>query len=429
MPDSQDTNDSPQHRKAALAIVRTLQQAGYTAYFAGGCVRDELLGIEPHDYDVATDARPETITSLFRATSSVGAHFGVVLVHDQGIATEVATFRADGPYSDRRRPDAIDYADPEHDARRRDFTINALFLDPIATADAPSIHGHVIDFVGGVADLKAGLVRAVGTPDDRLAEDHLRALRAVRFAARFGFDIEEQTARAIATHSRDLAGVSCERIGDEIRRMLMHPSRAAAASMIESLGLDEVVLGSHHTPTAACASLAHLPEQIDPALGLGAWALDRQEITSAAQVPALVRRWRKTLCLSNDERDRLREVLDLVFVLEDDWPSLSVPAQKRHAAARSFPDALALVAARDVGRADPLAVAIQNRVAQLRNDGIGLTPEPILDGNDIIGLGVTPGPGFARWLRMLYDAQLDGRVSDRKQAEAFVRELVRSHRV
>ncbi|QKK09997.1 MAG: CCA tRNA nucleotidyltransferase [Planctomycetota bacterium] len=239
-------------RGTAASIVRRLREAGHVAYFAGGCVRDELLGLDPVDYDVATDARPDAIQAMFRKTAAVGASFGVVLVKEAGGVVEVATFRSDGPYTDNRRPDRVEFADAAHDAERRDFTINALFLDPLAAEDSASIHGHVIDHVGGMADLRARVIRAVGDPERRLAEDHLRALRAVRFAARFGFAIEQGTASAIREHASDLEGVSRERVGDELRRMFLAETRAEAAGLLDELSLDGVVLGV--VPTAARGS-------------------------------------------------------------------------------------------------------------------------------------------------------------------------------
>src|SRR5690606_2867641 len=181
-------------------IASTLRSHGHIAYFAGGCVRDALLGHPPTDYDIATDATPDRVQSLFDRTAAVGAHFGVVLVKRRGVTVEVATFRSEGPYSDQRRPDSVTFSDPESDAQRRDFTINALFLDPLAGGHQ-SDGGQVIDFVGGQRDLQQKVVRAVGDPDQRLAEDHLRALRAVRFAARLGFRLDEPTAEAIRRHA------------------------------------------------------------------------------------------------------------------------------------------------------------------------------------------------------------------------------------
>ncbi|MEC9373787.1 MAG: CCA tRNA nucleotidyltransferase, partial [Planctomycetota bacterium] len=220
-------------RQVATRIVKRLREKGFTAYFAGGCVRDELLGQHPTDYDVATDATPDDIRGLFNSTNEVGASFGVMLVHMFGRTVEVATFREEDEYTDRRRPDRVHYSDAPNDARRRDFTINALFLDPLAepedgaeTAGFGRVDGVVIDYIGGVADLKAGIVRAVGDPEKRLSEDHLRALRAVRFAARLEFLLDPDTAAAVRRHATDLEGVSRERIGHELRKMLGHPTRA-----------------------------------------------------------------------------------------------------------------------------------------------------------------------------------------------------------
>ncbi len=208
-------------REAAVEVVRRLSEAGYTAYFAGGCVRDRLMGLEPTDYDVASDARPEQVGALFGGAHRVGESFGVMLVSAMGHQIEVATFRSDGFYSDGRRPDTVTFSDAGHDARRRDFTINGLFEDPLS--------GRVIDFVGGQADLEARLIKAIGDPEARLAEDRLRMLRAVRFAARFSFAIDAATAEAIRGGAEDLGRISRERIGQEVRRMLTDRNRAVAA--------------------------------------------------------------------------------------------------------------------------------------------------------------------------------------------------------
>lgn len=191
-------------KAAALRVVQQLQGRGFVALFAGGCVRDMLMGRDPHDYDVATSARPVDVTGLFRRTAQVGAKFGVVLVRVGQHSIEVATFRTDGAYSDGRRPDTVVFTTPEEDARRRDFTINGMFFDPVADA--------VIDHVDGQGDLTAGLIRAIGEPEQRFAEDHLRLLRAVRFAARLGFRIEPETWAAMCRHASDITRISPERV-------------------------------------------------------------------------------------------------------------------------------------------------------------------------------------------------------------------------
>ncbi len=409
---SDGPNEGGGPRERAVRIVRTLRDHGHTAYLAGGCVRDELLGLSPQDYDVATDAEPGVIASLFPRTSEVGAAFGVVLVHHgPGRVTEVATFRKEFGYSDKRRPDRIEFSDARHDARRRDFTINALFLDPFE----PDESKRVIDYVGGVEDLKRGVVRAVGDPDERLAEDHLRALRAVRFACRLGFRLDEATAEAITEHAAELAGVSRERVGEEIRRMLTGPARAEAVRLLTRLGLDAPVLDEPHRDTEP-GLLGELPGDASVPLALAAWAIDRHGPEGAA---GCVAAWRASLCLSNDERDTMRRILEHLGSLRGGWSGLSVAGQKRAAASRGFDGARVLLRL-----LDPAAEArVARRLGELAGIGEGLWPEPYLDGSILIDMGLTPGPDFARILNAVYDAQLEGRVSDRAGAERMAREL------
>src|SRR5688572_4647494 len=218
-------------RGDAVAVVRRLREAGHVAYFAGGCVRDLLLGRQPKDYDVATDAPPARVRKLFANTQAVGAAFGVILVRDGRSTIEVATFRADGAYADGRHPMEVRFTTAEEDAARRDFTINGLFLDPL-DGDGD---GRVLDFVGGRDDLDAGVIRAIGEPERRFEEDHLRLLRAVRFAARLGFGVESKTAAAIRLHAPQLKRISPERIADELRVMLTPPTRGDAWRLLRDL--------------------------------------------------------------------------------------------------------------------------------------------------------------------------------------------------
>jgi poly(A) polymerase len=249
--------DHPEYR-AALAIARALQDAGYAAYFAGGCVRDLLLGLTPKDFDVATSATPQIVLRMFPRTHAVGAHFGVVLVcSDQQdtsgavheTVTEVATFRHDGAYSDGRRPDAVRFSTlPEDDVRRRDFTINGMLLDPVAyevhrtlhdagkELESP-VHSALIDLVEGQVDLDAKQVRAIGDADQRFAEDKLRMLRAVRFAARLGFTLDPATAAAIRAHAAEVLVVSPERIREEFTRILTEGGARRGFEMLDDLGL------------------------------------------------------------------------------------------------------------------------------------------------------------------------------------------------
>lgn len=440
-------------REAALHVVRVLRQGGHVSYFAGGCVRDELLGLVPADYDVATDATPDRVSALFRRTAHVGAHFGVVLVkpptprtdrHSQAEehVIEVATFRSDGAYSDRRRPDSITFSDARSDAQRRDFTVNALFLDPAeaggeavpdsstpgaitaptaSSATPGDLRSQVVDFVGGLADLDARVLRAVGDPDARLAEDHLRALRAVRLAARLGFTIEASTAAAISAHARDLAGVSPERIGDEMRRMLAHPTRSAAVASLQRLGLDAPVLGSANS-NAVLGRLNGLAASPPAGIGecLAAIGVDRGDITGPGEVQTVLTRWRRTLCLSNDEREAARQVLDSYFTLRQDFTSASVARQKRWAVRQGFAGGLRLI---EVENPD-LAQRIRITVVELERTASGLAPTALVTGDDLIAVGMTPGPGFAGLLARVYDAQLEDLFDTREGGLRLARQLV-----
>ncbi len=415
---SSQFTDTP-GRRAAAEIIATLRDAGHVAYLAGGCVRDELLGRMPQDYDVATDATPPVLTRLFRKTSEVGASFGVVLVKLHGVVTEVATFRADGAYTDKRRPDEVRFSTPEEDAARRDFTVNALFLDPADTSAGP--HGRVIDFVGGLADLERKVLRAVGDPDARLAEDHLRALRAVRLSAKLSFTIDDATRAAITRHARDLAGVSRERIGDEIRAMMAHATRAGAVTTLAELGLDAPVLGETSRTTPP-----HILARLRPEAGFGvclaAWALDRGLEVGTTDSQLLVTRWRSALCLSNDERASLSNILQTIPTIERKWDSLGVAARKRLASTDAFSDAHDLVFVRNTS----LAGRVSEDVASLRATASGLSPDPLVSGDDLIGLGLPPGPGFKVLLEALYDAQLEERIVSRDDGLRLALELAGS---
>ena len=231
-------NEHAPPRKFALDVVRQLRQAGYEALWAGGCVRDELLGKTPNDYDVATSAKPEQVREVFghRRTIPIGAAFGVITVQgppDAGMI-EVATFRQDANYSDGRHPDGVTFTNAEEDAKRRDFTINGLFYDPVAQ--------RVIDYVGGENDLRAGIVRAIGNPHERIDEDKLRMLRAVRFTATFGFELDVATSESIRRHAPSITIVSAERIAAEMRRMLVHKSRSQAVTLLDAAGLLRIIM-------------------------------------------------------------------------------------------------------------------------------------------------------------------------------------------
>ncbi len=417
-------------RADALAVVRTLRDAGHVAYFAGGCVRDELLGLTPSDYDVATDAPPQRIAGLFRRTQMVGAAFGVVLVRQGKSAVETATFRTDGAYADGRRPDAVRFATAAEDARRRDFTINGLFLDPL--------DGSVIDHVGGRADLAARRLRAIGAADERFAEDHLRLLRAVRFAARFGLEVEPQTDAALRRHAGRLARISPERVAEELRRMLTPPTRVAAVDLLRRHGLLDVILRTLPDPPdspdpagagGAVFDAMGSTQTIDFPTALAALAVDRlasdEASARAAVAPESVRRivggLRRGLKVSNDEAEAVAGALNGLAVLLDPAGEPREAALKRLLATPAAPAARRLLDALAAGgqfgdRAD----ALRPRLAVYEQTDVA--PPPLVTGDDLIAVGLPPGPGFKPRLAAAYDAQLEGRVNTRESALAVALE-------
>jgi tRNA nucleotidyltransferase/poly(A) polymerase len=399
-------------RTAAVDVVRTLAEAGHEAYFAGGCVRDRLMGHDPTDYDVATDAKPADVSGFFRKAQRVGESFGVTIVRHRGHPIEVATFRTEGVYSDGRHPDSVSFSDAEHDARRRDFTINGLFEDPLDD-------NRIIDYVGGQADLEARVIRAIGDPQARLREDALRMLRAVRFAARFEFEIEADTADAVRASAGDLRGVSRERIGQELKWMLSHPNRALAAWELQYLGLDGAVLREAGV-TVAPRRLGRLPTDAAYPTALAAWLLDRDQ--DAPDLIDHARRWAEALLLSNVDRDALYRILEIHQTLAGSWPLLGVAGQKRLAARPEVEQALAVLKADDT----QAFVDIRRKVLALAETD--LAPPPLIDGEDLIGLGLTPGPIFKRVLDAVYDAQLEGGLSGKSEALRLAKAIAEAPR-
>ena len=385
-------------REGALAILLQLREAGFESYFAGGCVRDRLLSIAPVEYDIATAARPEDIQKIFPKARSVGEAFGVMLVRSHSYMYDVATFRSDGPYSDKRHPDQIQFSDAEHDAQRRDFTINGMFEDPVEE--------KIIDFVDGQDDIDARLVRAIGDPHKRIEEDHLRMLRAIRFSARFEFSIEDNTAEAIREHSHALAGISRERIGEEVKKMLIDQNRGVAGWEIQYLGLDRIVFEENscmNTPTR----LGRLPANASYATALASWIFDRH--TSKAQVHEVAASWRKSLLLSNQTCNALTEILTLHQAFLS-WDSIGVAKQKRIAASSHCMDSLAIIQAED--RA--LFVRIKQTMTQLEKSGVA--PTPLVNGNDLLEAGIPPSSWLGAILDSVYDAQLEGSIAVKEQA-------------
>ncbi|MEM7625630.1 MAG: CCA tRNA nucleotidyltransferase [Planctomycetota bacterium] len=411
-------------RDAAIQIIRRLREHGHIAYLAGGCVRDRLLGREPKDHDVATDATPDVVQKLFRRSQPVGEAFGVVLVYperrDRGAknsgGVEVATFRTEGVYSDGRRPDDVHFSDAEHDAQRRDFTVNGLFEDPLhnRSPNPHADHDGVIDYVGGRADLQNHTLRAIGNPARRFAEDYLRMLRAVRFTARLGFKLDPATADAVRANAASLDQIARERIGDEVRATLTGPSPHLAARLLQQLRLDAPTL-REAAQDPMLPTLERLALDAGYPAALAAWMFDRHADAVGPPQPADVARWRSALCLTNDETETLGRVLRHVRSAGE-WPALGVTPRKRLLAARDWDAALAVL--RALGRAE----SIEADTPALHDDGVGLAPAPLIDGGDLIRLGLEPGPAFKTLLDDAYDLQLEGRFTTRDQALDWVQQ-------
>lgn len=415
-------NDSPLELSlapsadSAVSIVRRLREAGHEALLNGGCVRDLLLGVEPQDYDVATSATPEQIRGLFRPTREVGAQFGVMLVRVGGRWIEVATFRTDGDYRDGRRPEQVTFSDARQDALRRDFTVNGMFLDPIAM--------RVIDFVGGQKDLAAGMIRAIGEPRKRFEEDYLRLLRAVRFAARLAFSIEEQTAREITIAAAKVAQVAAERVREELEKMLAHPSRATAVRLMGELallphlwpGANGEARSAAACPPEAMQMLAALPGEAGFVAGFACLVRDepQEELERIA----------RHLTFSNEDREGLKWALAARSALAAP-ATVRLARLKRLMAGAAWPTLHDLMLAEYSILPDGAALAAQfaARVGAIPTSEIA--PKPLISGHDVLARGVPAGPAVKPLMDQLYDEQLDGALRDREGALRRLEELTR----
>lgn len=449
-------------REFAVEVVRRLQEAGHQALWAGGCVRDLVMGNEPDDFDVATSARPDEVQRLFRRTLAVGASFGVIIVvgrTDEG-QVEVATFRTEGPYSDGRHPDRVDFSTPEADAQRRDFTINGMFFDPVSEA----LH----DFVDGRADIERRVVRAIGEPRERFAEDKLRLLRAVRFAARFEFTLDPATESAVREMAREISAVSPERIQQELRRLLEDHNRTSAIALADRVGLLSEILpeisqmhgvpqGKPMQPTGDLWDHALL---VMEKLG-DAWRLttERLALSRADPEPSftlalgallhdvgkpqtmnrdgdrltfyhhehvghrIAEQIARRLRLSNDDRDRVQWLVEHHMYLSD-AKHMRLAKLKRTLVHPGIAELLAL------HRADALASTgtaehVDYCERMLRElPQTELNPPPLLTGHDLVRLDLEPGPLFKELLDKVREAQLDGTIRSKKDAIALAKRLV-----
>lgn len=394
-------------RAFAREIVERLRAAGHTAYWAGGCVRDELLGVPPKDYDVATSTTPDEIRAVFgrRRTHAVGAAFGVITVigsKSQG-HVEVATFREDIGYSDGRRPDRVAFTTPEQDALRRDFTINGLFYDPH--------DDRVIDYVGGQEDLGRKVVRAIGEPRHRFSEDKLRMIRGVRIAATYAFHLEEQTAAAIRAMAEDVSTVSAERIGGELRRMLQDASRARAVELLHETRLLGVLLLEVETLFALPGEAARDTLRVLGALAAPSLALALAALLHRAGQGALADAVAERMRFSNKERQRAAWLLDHLGEIGQ-APVMPWPRLQRLLIDRGAGELVDLFAAVH-GPEHPAVRCCRERLALPPDQ---LNPPPLVTGDDLVRHGARPGRRFGPVLERVRDAQLEGRVTTHDEA-------------
>jgi poly(A) polymerase len=434
----------------ANQICATLRVNGHQAFLVGGCVRDLLLGRQPSDYDVSTDARPERVQELFPRSLAVGAKFGVILVVGDGAEVEVATFRSDVGYTDGRHPDRVVYSDtPQEDVRRRDFTINGLLMDPAT--------GEVLDFVGGRADLQAGIVRAIGDPYLRFAEDKLRMMRAVRFAARFGFVVETDTLAAVQALAAQVTQVSPERIRDELTKLLTEGAARRGFELLDEAGLLEVVLPEvarmkgveqppqfhpegdvwihtrmmlemlrpHGSATLAWGVLLHdvgKPPTFAPAKGPGTRIRFDGHVEIGARMAESIC---QTLHFSNDDTRQI-EALVANHLRFKDVKQMRQATLKRFVRLPHFEEHLELHRLDCLSSHGHLEAYEFVRRFLKETPPEQVRPPKLLTGDDLKKMGMVPGPRFKEILLAVEEAQLDGRFSDRESALDFARSMSRS---
>lgn len=425
----------------ARSVVESLRAAGYQAFWAGGCVRDHLLGRPAKDIDIATNARPEQVQGLFPVTHAVGRAFGVVIVQQGSHAFEVATFRRDHTYRDGRRPTSVEFSSPPEDARRRDFTINGLFLDPIT--------GEILDYVGGQEDLQQKIIRAIGDPSARFAEDHLRLLRAVRFASTLGFSLEDATRRAICRMAGELRRISAERIQQELTRTLTEaPRPGQALKLLTETGLCAVVLPEVHALQGVEQPIEYHPEgdvfqhtvcmldQLQRPSPELAWSVLLHDIgkpgtqrritlpdgrerirfdghaeAGAHMADEILRRLRCSRALTEHVATCVRQHMRFMEVTHMRRSTL-----RRLVMAPTFATELELHRVDCLGSHGKLDnyEYVRRFAESLKNEPV--KPEPLLRGTDVLAVGMLPGPEIKHLLQKAYDLQLEGHLNTRQEA-------------
>ena len=427
--------------RCARHIIQTLRDHGFTAYLAGGCVRDHLLGVEPKDFDVATNARAEVVQRIFPNTVPVGVQFGVVVVVDDGIRCEVATFRSDGVYLDGRHPTSVHFGNAQEDAQRRDFTINGMFYDPLTE--------EIIDYVSGREDLRAGIIRAIGDPYARFAEDRLRMVRAVRLAARLDFTIAPDTFAAIQNLAPTIGDIAWERIGDEMIKILTGRGAKRAFELLSESRLLNVVLPEIETMRGVEQSPDFHPE--GDVFVHTLLLLDKlDQPTETLALGALLHDVAKPVCRAHNEHritfyghcekgaemaidicqrlKRSRETWERVAYLVKNHLRLISAPEMRTATLKRFLREDGIEELLELARLDALSSSGDLRPYQFcRQQLAALAPEQmapprLLSGHDLVALGLPPGPRFKDILQAVEDAQLEGRLHTREEALSWVKQ-------
>lgn len=428
----------------ALQIVRTLKKAGFEALWAGGCVRDLVMRKKPHDIDIATSTRPEQVEALFRKTIPVGKQFGVILVQENGYTFEVATFRAEGKYLDGRHPEKVHFTDAKEDALRRDFTVNALFYDPIKK--------KVIDYVQGKKDIGAKIIRTVGDPYKRFDEDKLRILRAVRFAANLGFTLESKTWKAVKETAHLITQVSQERIREELVKIFTRPNAGKGLLLLNESGLLDKILPEISAMKGVEQGKKYHPEGDvfihtkllldklkEPSVTLAFGALlhdvgkpatfhregDEIHFYEHAEIGAeMARQLLRRLRFSNKEIDEISECVNNHMKFAN-VKQMREGKLKRFIASPTFPVEM------ELHRIDCLSchgnlenyVFLKKKIKAIKKEN--LKPKPLINGNDLISEGYKPGPKMGSILHEAYDAQLEGVFRTRGEAIIWVRKHFR----
>jgi len=438
-------NEELDVKDAAVGVAKKLRDAGFVVYFAGGCVRDALLGRDAHDYDIVTNATPDQVQKIFPRADAVGAHFGVILVKEAGIHFEVATFRTDGSYHDGRRPESVEYSSPEEDAQRRDFTINGLFQDPET--------GEVIDFVNGKADLKSGLLRAIGNPEERFQEDALRLMRAIRFATVLDFDLDPVTWEAICSNAHLLEKIAVERIQIEFNKILISAGRRRGIELLVDSGLIKYFLpevleliGCEQPPqfhpegdvyVHTCMMLEMIGDkEVNLSLALSVllhdigkpatYSYDEEaerirfnghESVGAEMSEEILRRMKYSNEMIDDVRVMVANHMKFMHVMD-----MRVSKLKRFMSRDTFVHEMELHRV-DCASSNGI-LENYNFVVEKREEFANqpLIPEPLIKGKDLMDLGFKPGPEFKEILTAIQNEQLEGKLSDSDAAIVWVRE-------